>query len=655
MTPPSGTSNTVTVQENGTYTLGAGDFGFSDAGGGTLSAVEITTLPGAGTLSDNGVAIGAGYVVSAADINGGKLVFTPTSGTAGNGYASFSFQVEDSNGGVDPSPKTMTFNVAPLPPAGSNNTVTIQENGSHTFSAGDFGFSDVNGTTLASIEITSLPGAGTLTDGGVAVAAGSLISITDIDAGKLVYTPAAGNSGNNYAGFSFQVQDSAGAVSAKSNAITFNVTALPPAGTNTSVTAQENGSYTFSAANFGFMDVNGTTLSAVEITTLPSAGSLTCNGVAVTAGMFVSAADINAGKLVYTPDANASGSNYTSFTFQVRDSNGNLDPHAKTIAVNVNPGPAGSTGSTSAGGTGGATGSIGSGGAPGSSGAGDGSATHSVGTGGTTTAGSSSNHGATSASNTGTPGSANIDSVAVNVAPGSSNASATNPGGDTIGAGQSGATSSASSPDAGDTSKTDASGTQSTQPDTSGGPGKPSTIVGSHVPSSPDYAEGPDSATPSYDAVYFIAQQQDAGIVGNALFPDNWNLNPANKLQGSLASLSYAKYGPHHRAAASSADHEAGSGGDTRIVMEEQKRHAAELRAEAIEVAGAISSLGLIWVAGREAALAASFLAAVPAWQRIDPLPLFEKDEENAVEEEDNLDIADHLFSNINASSQKNS
>ena len=42
-----------------------------------LQAVKITTLPGAGSLTDNGVAVTAGQSVSVADITGGLLKFAP--------------------------------------------------------------------------------------------------------------------------------------------------------------------------------------------------------------------------------------------------------------------------------------------------------------------------------------------------------------------------------------------------------------------------------------------------------------------------------------------------------------------------------------------------------------------------------------------------
>ena len=79
----------------------------------------------------------------------------------------------------------------------------------------------------------------------------------------------------------------------------------------------------------------------MKITTLPGAGTLTDNGVAVTAGQLVSVADITAGLLVFTPAANANGTGYASFTFQVQDDGGtanggvNLDQSANTLTINV--------------------------------------------------------------------------------------------------------------------------------------------------------------------------------------------------------------------------------------------------------------------------------------------------------------------------------
>src|SRR5690606_7003610 len=75
----------------------------------------------------------------------------------------------------------------------------------------------------------------------------------------------------------------------------------------------------------------------------PTAGAMTLNGIDVTAGQFVTAAELADSQLVFTPAANANGNGYASFTFQVQDDGGtenggiNRDPTANTITFNVTP------------------------------------------------------------------------------------------------------------------------------------------------------------------------------------------------------------------------------------------------------------------------------------------------------------------------------
>ncbi|WP_081397714.1 VCBS domain-containing protein, partial [Achromobacter xylosoxidans] len=98
-------------------------------------------------------------------------------------------------------------------------------------------------------------------------------------------------------------------------------------GTNDAPVAADNAtsvdagsSHTFTAAEFNFNDgAEGNQLDSVIITRLPMDGTLTLNGQAVSVNTVVSAADIAAGKLVYTPSASGQD---TSFGFQVRDDGG---------------------------------------------------------------------------------------------------------------------------------------------------------------------------------------------------------------------------------------------------------------------------------------------------------------------------------------------
>lgn len=112
--PPSGTSKTITIEENDSYTFAASDFGYTDTSdnpANTFFAVKITTLPADGTLELDGIAVEAEDFIPVADIP--FLVYTPALGGFGSPYTTFTFQVQDNGTGtnLDLTPKTITFNV----------------------------------------------------------------------------------------------------------------------------------------------------------------------------------------------------------------------------------------------------------------------------------------------------------------------------------------------------------------------------------------------------------------------------------------------------------------------------------------------------------------------------------------------------------------
>jgi uncharacterized delta-60 repeat protein len=240
-------------------------------------------------------------------------------------------------------------------PSGTSATLTTTEDTPRVLAAADFGFADANDSpdnALLAVSISTLPTAGSLTLDGTAVTVGQSISVADINAGRLIFTPVANASGIGYASFTFRVQDNGGTANGgvdldpTAKAITFNVIAAndAPSGASATFTTTEDMPWVFAAADFGFTDSNDSpanALMAVTISSLPTAGSLTLAGTAVTVGQSISIADINAGRLVFTPVTNGTGS--TSFTFRVQDNGGtanggvDLDPTAKTITFNVTP------------------------------------------------------------------------------------------------------------------------------------------------------------------------------------------------------------------------------------------------------------------------------------------------------------------------------
>ena len=79
---------------------------------------------------------------------------------------------------------------------------------------------------------------------------------------------------------------------------------LPPAGTDKTVTTDEDTPYTFTASDFGFTDSDvspANSFAGVVLTTLPNAGALEVDNAPATMGQSVSADDIAAHKLTYTP------------------------------------------------------------------------------------------------------------------------------------------------------------------------------------------------------------------------------------------------------------------------------------------------------------------------------------------------------------------
>ncbi|MHC4816012.1 MAG: Ig-like domain-containing protein, partial [Planctomycetota bacterium] len=220
-------------------------------------------------------------------------------------------------------------------PTAADNTVTTNEDTGYTFSAADFGFSDVDaGDSLTKIQITSLESAGTLKLSGADVTLNQEILVADI--GNLVFTPAQDANGASYDSFDFKVHDGT-EYSAAANTITVDVTAVQdaPTAADKTVTTNEDTGYTFSAADFGFSDVDaGDTLTKIQISNLASNGTLKLSGVDVTLSQEILVADIP--NLVFTPAQDANGTGYDSFEFKVHDGTEYSVSQVASVLVNAN-------------------------------------------------------------------------------------------------------------------------------------------------------------------------------------------------------------------------------------------------------------------------------------------------------------------------------
>ena len=484
---PTGADATITITEDTAQTLSLANFGFGDVDAGdSLSAVRIDTIPGTGSLTLSGVAVTVGQVISVADITAGNLVFTPAADANGTGYTSFTFSVRDSNNAYDTVPNTLTVNVtaandAPVISSIAGDTLTYTEGaGEVTIEQGfDSWIQDVDSASFDTGTLTvSIPSGGDSaedvlsirnqgTAGGQIGVSGSNVTFQGITIGtftggtsglplvvtlnsnatpvaldalvlnityentdtnapttgartvRFTLTDGDGGTSANYdttvtvsgandaptdlalsantvvenaanrtvvgtvsgtdpdsgdtkaysftdsAGGRFEINSSTGQITVANGSLlnyeattshnvtvrvtdsggltydetfTINLTNVneAPTGEDATVTINEDTAHTFTTENFGFGDVDaGDSLSTVRIDTLPSTGSLTLSGVAVTAGQVITVADITAGDLVFTPAANTNGTGYATFTFSVRDSNNAYDATPNTLTFTV--------------------------------------------------------------------------------------------------------------------------------------------------------------------------------------------------------------------------------------------------------------------------------------------------------------------------------
>ena len=185
--------------------------------GTTYAANATATLVGIGTLRMNG---------------DGSYVFTPAPDYNGS-VPVVTYTVSD---GTNTATSTLTISMTPLndAPAGTNKTITTLEDVSYVLTVADFGFTDPKDSPANAFQSVTVnaPSTGTLMLNGVLVTAATIVPVSEITAGHLIYTPAANANANGTpsSNFTFQVTDDGGTANGgqntdqSPNTITFNVT-----------------------------------------------------------------------------------------------------------------------------------------------------------------------------------------------------------------------------------------------------------------------------------------------------------------------------------------------------------------------------------------------------------------------------------------------
>ncbi|MGX5725068.1 retention module-containing protein [Metapseudomonas otitidis] len=357
---PVAVNDTFTTAEDSPLTItadglfgsdGTGPVNDRDSDSGSFTAIKVTQLASNGVLTLNGVAVTLNQVISLSDINANKLVFVPDGNENGAPYATFKYQVSD--GTTFSNAATVTINVTAVndAPVAVDDNLTTAEDTSLTITTmalfgsdgtGPVNDSDVDSASFTTIRITQLATDGVLKLNGVAVTLNQVISLADITAGKLVFVPDGNENGSPYATFQYQVSDG----SLYSNTATVTIAVTPvndaPVAVNDTFSTNEDTAVTITSAGlFGSdgtgpvndSDIDSGSFTAIRITQLASDGVLKLNGVAVTLNQVISAADIDAGKLVFVPDSNENGAPYATFQYQVSD--GSAYSNMATVTINV--------------------------------------------------------------------------------------------------------------------------------------------------------------------------------------------------------------------------------------------------------------------------------------------------------------------------------
>ncbi len=177
-----------------------------------MTTVIVTVLPNAPAmesdyrLSDNQtLMIVAGELTST-----GEVTITAVDNEVDAPNKTVQVQGRSTNvqGVTDPEEVTLTItdDDESLPLA-QDALVTTKEDMPYWFTPSDIGYRDPEGDPLASIRIERLPDAGTLTLGGIGFPAGTQISVVQISARELVFTPVANAYGSAYTSFDFKVSD----------------------------------------------------------------------------------------------------------------------------------------------------------------------------------------------------------------------------------------------------------------------------------------------------------------------------------------------------------------------------------------------------------------------------------------------------------------
>jgi len=340
-----GATSTATL----TFTVTGANDAPTITGTSTGSVTEDTTLSSSGTLT-------------VVDPDAGQSSFVAQTGSAGT-YGSFSittagawtYTLNNAAANVQSlaAGTSVTDSFTVVTADGTTRSVVVTVNGSNDAPVATADTRSVNednsatgnvlandtdvdlGTTLSVTQFTVAGVTGTFAAGSTATIAG-VGTLLIAASGAYSFVPVANWNGSVPVA-TYTVSDG---ITTRTSTLAITVAAVNdlPLGVDAGVRTGEDVPYRFSGTEFRMNDVeDGSNVvpTAVRIDSLPTNGTLTLNGVAVSGGQVIAAASLD--DLVFTPAANVRGTNLTGFSFSVQDSSGAFDSAPNTLTISVTP------------------------------------------------------------------------------------------------------------------------------------------------------------------------------------------------------------------------------------------------------------------------------------------------------------------------------
>jgi RHS repeat-associated protein len=257
------------------------------------------------------------------------LNFVPVANANGSAGA-FSYSVSDGQGGTATQTVTLDITSVNDAPIGSPTAILVAgaEDAPYTISGLDLltGFSDVDGDPLSVANLSATNG-----------------SLVNNNNGTYAFTPNANYNGPVTLNYNV-IDGNGGSIAA---AQSFNLAAVNDAPTlsNISKTGTANTVISFAATDFTsvFSDIDGDSLTKIQITALPTNGILKLSGIDV--GINQEITNANLGNLTFTPNANYNGpssfgwNGFDGTTYAVTGASVNLTINSATHLIQGTPGP----------------------------------------------------------------------------------------------------------------------------------------------------------------------------------------------------------------------------------------------------------------------------------------------------------------------------